>query len=808
MGGGTSPVTGPLVANKTKAADLLLRAQVLQRPLFEKIVALANQRDERAEEIIIESDVMSEADLLKALSSIYRTHFVSTEKLSKADIPRATVQMIPRRVAETLGVFPVLFDRQKGTLSVVTADPDNAEVLRDIKLVSGATDVKAFVARPAAIAAAIRKHHAGDTRAFDALERAGISYDFGQTVMPDGRVLAAKESVRLRSDSRPDAGESAPNIPVAAQVVRTPQPSPAPQHPARGQPPPVPRRPSSPDPDEVAHHHAPPEEELDVRPRRRTGRITGQTISAPPPPLEPPPPPPQRAQPQAAPQPPPQPKPQASRTLSRDDEPMPGPRPARSRTQETGPAQSSPSTEMAAPTAAAEPARTKDKAPQTVPPSSAAMSQNVLQHDTTVELLTVMVSLLENNRQELRGHSSQVARLLRRVAERMNVDRTETYAVIVAGLIHDVGKMGQFHLTALNCAEYEGHRLAAQKAYDTPLRLLESVRLSSSTKNGVFHMYERFDGKGFPDKLVGKEIPLGARLLAVADTYADLTQNPRNPFRKVLGPAEAMDVLDKHRATIFDPGTLDLFRALVLGQDMREKLLANRYRVLLVDGDPEESTVLELRMVEQGFDVKTARSVEIARKQLAAEGAEFDLVVCEVVLPDTDGLAFLSEARKEPWGRDLTWVVHTQKQGRTEANRAFELGAADFVVKPVQADVLVAKLKAMLENRSNGKTSKGVSGSLREMGLPDIVQVLFHGRKTGKLAVKSNGKAGEIHFLEGAIANALFEKLSGANAFYAMLKFDDGEFALDPSFTPPNRVINESSEALLLEGMRRMDEGL
>ena len=50
-----------------------------------------------------------EADLLKALSGIYRTHFVSTEKLSKADIPRATVQMIPRRVAETLGVFPVLF---------------------------------------------------------------------------------------------------------------------------------------------------------------------------------------------------------------------------------------------------------------------------------------------------------------------------------------------------------------------------------------------------------------------------------------------------------------------------------------------------------------------------------------------------------------------------------------------------------------------------------------------------------------------------------------------------------------------------
>ncbi|CAN5877010.1 hypothetical protein BH11MYX4_BH11MYX4_57720 [soil metagenome] len=438
----------------------------------------------------------------------------------------------------------------------------------------------------------------------------------------------------------------------------------------------------------------------------------------------------------------------------------------------------------------------------------AAPPENPFHNETMVELRAVMVSRLENARQELRGHSSQVARLLRRVAERMNLDRSETQAMIVAGHIHDLGKMGQFHLTALNCAEYEGHRTAAAKAYDTPLRLLEAVRITSSIKNAVFHMYERFDGKGFPDKLVGKEIPLGARLLSIADTYADLTQNPRNPFRKVLGPAEAVAVLLKHAGTIFDPGLLDLFKSLVLGEDMRAKLMGSRYRVLLVDSDPEESTVLELRMVEQGFDVKTARSVEVARKLLAAESSEFDLVVCEVELPDADGLAFLSEARKEPWGRDMPWVVHTRKQGRTEANRAFELGAMDFVAKPVQADVMVAKLKAMLDQWSTGRGAKGVSGSLREMGLPDIVQVLFHGRKTGRLNVRHAGKNGEIHFLDGAVANALMGDITGKEAFYALLKLTDGDFALDPTFTPPKRIMEESAEALLLEGMRRMDEGL
>src|SRR5688572_3629280 len=151
---------------------------------------MVRETNERAEDVLIENDILSEADLLKALSGIYRTHFVSTEKLSKADIPRATVQMIPRRVAETLGVFPVLFDRQTSVLSVVTPDPDNAEMLREVKLVSGAKDVKAFVARPAAVNAAIRKHHGGEKGAFDVLSMGSLSYDFGQNVGPEGRMGA------------------------------------------------------------------------------------------------------------------------------------------------------------------------------------------------------------------------------------------------------------------------------------------------------------------------------------------------------------------------------------------------------------------------------------------------------------------------------------------------------------------------------------------------------------------------------------------------------------------------------------------
>ena len=173
----------------------------------------------------------------------------------------------------------------------------------------------------------------------------------------------------------------------------------------------------------------------------------------------------------------------------------------------------------------------------------------------------------------------------------------------------------------------------------------------------------------------------------------------------------------------------------MLGEDLKARLLASRTQALLVDLDPEETTVLELRMIEQGFVVKTARTVDHALKILA-EG-ETDLVISEIDLGAGDGLALLAQARAAAWGKDLPWVIYTQRQERAIAQKAFEMGVLDFVNKPANADVLVAKLKAMLDQRATARTSRGVSGSLREMGLPDIVQVLFHGRKTGRLNIRA-----------------------------------------------------------------------
>ena len=427
-----------------------------------------------------------------------------------------------------------------------------------------------------------------------------------------------------------------------------------------------------------------------------------------------------------------------------------------------------------------------------------------LTSEAYLETLNVLVSLLENNRTDLRGHSAHVARLMKKIAERLGLSSVHAATLVIAGHIHDLGKMGAYHLTALNVAEYDGHRASAQKAFKVPLRLLEAVGLPQESLNAVRGMYERCDGQGFPDGQRGKEIPLGARLLAIADTYADLTQNPRNPFRKALRPVAACDVLAGHKDKIFDPNLVDLFRHTVTGEDLKARLLAQRYRVLVVDPDPEETTILELRLIEQGFEVRQARAAEHALKMLAA--GEVELVVSELDLGQQDGLKLLAEVRRNPWGESIPWIVLTGRSSREDAQRAFELGAADFMNKPVSPDLLVAKAKQILERQVGRAGTRGVSGSLQEMSLPDIVQVLWHGRKSGSLKIRAKGEAGEIHFVEGNVYNALWGTLRGEEAFYAMLTLTDGEFALDPTLTETQQVINSNPEALLLEGMRRLDE--
>jgi response regulator RpfG family c-di-GMP phosphodiesterase len=817
-----------------RIADRLLGEGRLKREDHQRAVDYATRQKTRIEEAIIELEILSEADLLKFIATIHNTRFVSTEKLSKAVIDPRMLARVPVRTADAHGVFPVLMDDKASALSVVTADPDNEPALHEVKLGAGVKEVRALAARPAAVRAAIAYHYRGDRAAFLALVRASVFNE-----------LLAYDPFERRQPAPAVAPSPAPapTPPPPQQQQPPPQQQPQQQQPQQWGPPqqqqpqqwgPPQQQPQQwgPPQQQQPQWGPPPQQQVwsapQAPPQQPPSQAWGPPQQQQPPPQQPqqwspqpqqppqqqPPPQhqppsqqqppwsPQPQQPPPSPQPPPQPpaRPRSrSHTPTKIDQFQPLPPPAATPQPFPQPLQQPSPSAHPGPLSIAAPAP-RPSLPPVAPALPAAASPQY------IETLNVLVSLLENSRPDLRGHSSMVARLTRKTCERIGISPLQTAAFVAAAYLHDLGKMGAYHLTTLNVSEYEGHRVAAAKAAELPVHLMESVGLLPETIATISSMYERYDGQGIPNGQGGKEIPLGARILAVADTYADLTQNPRNPYRKILRPFEACEVLLQYRGTVFDPNIVDIFRQSTTGEDMRAKLLADRHEALIIDPDPEETTVLELRLIEQGFEVKIARTVAQARKILAE--AEINAVVSEIDLDTPDaGLALREALTKEGIARDTTWVVLTGKTDRQTAQRAFDLGVDDFVLKPVSADIFAAKLRQLIERRASASGgARGVTGSLTEMSLPDMIQILWHGRKTCALRITSAASSGEMDFAEGQVVDARWDALRGEDAFFKMLTLREGDFRLDPTFKPTTRSIEASPEALLLEGMRRLDE--
>ncbi|NUP14315.1 MAG: DUF4388 domain-containing protein [Polyangiaceae bacterium] len=727
--------------------DQLLAQRRLTTEAHATITAYVTLHGGRVEDAIIENEILPEAELLRLIATAHNTRFVSTEKLYKAAIDPKLLNLIPRKLADQFFVLPVMYDDARRALSVVTADPDNLAMLDQVKIAAGVREVVALIARPAAIRAAIQRGYHGDPSAFAQLMRGGE------------RIAIAVD--RFRSGGGAITGPTPLGAGAVAHDPLALSNAPAPAY--------------------VQHGHGQPQafqiehgfsgQHSDVL------AASAQPYTAPPVAV---------AHGAAA---------HAAALNPAVARPMPAPPPPPVHAREPSPV---PSPVTPAP---AETARIKAVPVEPMPVSIAS---------DYLETLNVLVSLLEASRPELRGHSAQCARLGRKICERMGLPAMQTAAYVAALQLHDIGKAGTYHLTSLNVAEYDGHRTAAQKVYNVPERFLQAVSLHPDTKSALVGMYERFDGKGFPMGTAGKDIPLGARMLAVIDSYADLTANPRNPARKVLKPAEAIQFLARYRGTVFDPTIVDLLKAEVAGDDLRAKLLSDRHSVLLVDPDPEDSTVLELRMLEAGFDVRTARTYQQALHELKTR--DVAIVVSDVDLDAEDaGLTLRTAAVAEPWGQKVTaWVIHTRKTDRQLAEIVFDLGVDDLVSKPTPPEVFVTKLRQLVERKQavRAQSSRGVSGSLAEMALPDVVQILWHGRKTCMVRLMTSNGAGEIAFQDGQIVDARFTGKRGEDAFYSLLSVKDGDFKIETEAHSSEKTIAVSVEGLLLEGMRRLDEGL
>lgn len=173
--------------------------------------------------------------------------------------------------------------------------------------------------------------------------------------------------------------------------------------------------------------------------------------------------------------------------------------------------------------------------------------------------IKVFSNLLELRGAHFAGHGRRVAQTARDIARTMGLSQNEVLGIFVAGMLHDIGLIGAGdRLLSRPVARYADDDLALYRQHpvqsETTLMALDDMQPIMPFIRGH---HERFDGNGFPDKLAGESIPLGARILAVADAFDDLQQGTLAEAR--LTALEARTVMNAGRGSQFDPKVLDVF---------------------------------------------------------------------------------------------------------------------------------------------------------------------------------------------------------------------------------------------------------
>ncbi|OIQ92235.1 cyclic di-GMP phosphodiesterase response regulator RpfG [mine drainage metagenome] len=179
-------------------------------------------------------------------------------------------------------------------------------------------------------------------------------------------------------------------------------------------------------------------------------------------------------------------------------------------------------------------------------------------HELFLAAMQSLASAIEAKSPWTRGHSERVADYAVKIGQSLELTDDELEKLRIAALLHDIGKIGTYDGILdkhgkLTDAEYESIKQHPGRGAE----MLAPIKQLRDIIPWVRGHHERFDGAGYPDGLRGEDIPLQARILAVADTFDSMTAV--RPYRTTPGKAQALEEIHLHSGTQFDPKVVEAF---------------------------------------------------------------------------------------------------------------------------------------------------------------------------------------------------------------------------------------------------------
>jgi len=169
----------------------------------------------------------------------------------------------------------------------------------------------------------------------------------------------------------------------------------------------------------------------------------------------------------------------------------------------------------------------------------------------TVAMARSLISLIGFRDQYTSSHSARVANYVRLIATRLGLGEEETETVAFAAAMHDIGKVGVPDHILLKPDKLNEEEFAWIQQYPQwGSMTLGQVTEFEQAALLIRHMHERIDGSGYPNRLKNEQIPLGSRIIAVADSFDALTTD--RPYRAALTHAAAFAEIQRCCGTYFD----------------------------------------------------------------------------------------------------------------------------------------------------------------------------------------------------------------------------------------------------------------
>jgi len=252
-------------------------------------------------------------------------------------------------------------------------------------------------------------------------------------------------------------------------------------------------------------------------------------------------------------------------------------------------------------------------------------------------------------------------------------------------------------------------------------------------------------------------------------------------------------------------------------------------QILLVDADPKSVRVLEVSLRKAGFSVTTAADGLDALSKLELSAP--DLVIADTKLPSLDGYALVRKLKERPEWASLPVLFLASQRSIEDKIRGLELGVEDYLTKPIFVRELITRINLIFARRTQegistrGPTSGGrtrFAGLLADMGVVDLLQTFEVSRKSGIVHLENleTHAQAKVFFRDGKIVDSLLwprgaepatgerraGHLIGEEAVYRTFIWSEGSFQVEFCKVDAEDVIEATTQGVLMEGMRRLDE--